>query len=123
MNLVRGELTPGAGGLEFSRAAFRLRLPLPAMPVPEVPRQVFLGLRPESLRVVPMDSAPLAGKVTLVEPRGPEAVVTVETWSTPLKVLVPARQSPSEGQIVGRDFDPAALVFFNSDTSARVELY
>ena len=119
MNLLAGEITPGGGGATFRHGPLTLSLPADCV----LPRGSYtLGLRPESLRLAPEAAAPLSGKVSLVEFRGGDVVVTVEIASVKLDVVLPAAERPVTGQSVGVDFDSDSLVFFGGDSSRRLDL-
>ncbi len=74
MNLLKGELR--GDGLHFVAGDFVLALPGASA---EGTAAVILGIRPETIRIAPSGAAGLPGTVTLVEPRGAEAVVTVDS--------------------------------------------
>lgn len=74
-----------------------------------------VGIRPESLHLASVETAPLTGRVLLAEPRGPEVVLTVEVGSARLKVVSPATDHPGDGAAVGLTVDYGALVFFGND--------
>jgi len=122
MNLLAGEIAPGASGAAgpaFTHGPLTLALPADC---PLGKGSYTLGLRPESLRLVPESEAPLAGTVSLVEFRGGDVVVTVDVASVKLDVILPATERPAMGQSVGVDFDPDSLVFFGGDSSRRLDV-
>lgn len=117
MNLVRGEMA----GAWFKRDGFVVTLPSGfAATARADERQVTLGIRPEQLRLVSEGDGSLSGRVSFVQPRGPEAVVTVETGGVTLQALVAATQQPDEGATVGLAFDTAALMLFSGETGCSV---
>ncbi len=120
MNLVRGQLMSAAGDMVFRRES--LVIPLARPDLQPRPGEIVFGIRPEALTLVPAHDTPLAGPVTFVEPRGPEAVVTVDLGAASLKVLAPARGRPMEGDRVGVALDPAQIVLFGGDTGRRLAL-
>ncbi len=120
MNLVRGEVSRCGETASFSKEGFALDLPPGAH---LEPGRYALGLRPEALRLVPADGAPLSGVVSLVETRGSEAVVTVEAGPVRLNVIAPAHGRPAEGENVGVDIEAGSLVFFGGDSNRRIEAY
>lgn len=116
MNLIRGQI-----GMEGDTAVFRdgsFALPLVGVE-PEAPclREGLctVGIRPESLRLAGAEAALLRGRVLLVEPRGPEVVLTVEVGSARLKVVSPAADYPGDGAAVGLTLDCGSLVFFGNN--------
>ncbi len=121
MNLVRGGLSLAADGVRFVQDGFSLLLrgDIPDAPLPRGP--LTLGLRPEDLRVVPAAGARMAGRVRLVETRGPEVVLTVEVGRVTLKAVAPAADHPGEDQEVGLDFAPGKVMFFSGDDNVRMD--
>ncbi len=90
MNLIPGSLEDSAENVVFVGV---FRLPLSRhFPLPDSPQNVMLGIRPEDIYLV-SESEPggLPGKVTLIEPIGSDAYVSVEIdRNVILKVRVPA---------------------------------
>ncbi len=120
MNLIWGKLGAEGPELVFREGHFSMRLgPAGACDMEE--GRYRLGIRPESLRLAPESGAPLAGRVLLVEPRGPETVVTVEVASVRLKVLAPSSAHIEEGAATGLDVDSTSLVFFGGDSNRRID--
>ncbi len=121
MNLVRGRIERGAAGPVFQEQG--LVLPLGAVAAARIVppgEPVILGIRPEALGLLPTGDAPLQAKVTLVEPRGPETVVTVETGGVALKVVTGGAERPQEGQAVGVAADPASFILFSGESNRRL---
>lgn len=120
MNLIRGKLVAQGAGLDFERDG--LLLPLAGVNVGGAkPGDIMtLGLRPDRLSLGPLGAGGLAGRVALVEPRGPEAVVTFETRALALKIVTPAAGRPTEGAEASLHADPASLVLFDGETGRRV---
>lgn len=73
------------------------------------------------MRIAPSEAAPLTGRASLVESRGPEAVVTVDVGQVKLNLIVPTLDRPREGEVVGVDIEPGSLVFFGGDSNRRIE--
>jgi putative spermidine/putrescine transport system ATP-binding protein len=68
------------------------------------------SLRPEALRLVAPEGAPLSGRVASLRYLGAGTRVVVEAPGAELGVLVPAGQTlPEAGATVGLAFDPGAL--------------
>jgi len=121
MNLVEGLVSPAGAQIRFTKNGFALDLPAHlAGLVPAQQHHVTLGLRPEALSLTAPEDAPLTGLVSLVEPRGPEAVVTLVLDGVLLKALVPARKRPAEGARVGITIDPLSLVLFSGETNRNL---
>ncbi len=120
MNLVWGKIETKDGDMVFREGHFAMSLG-PAASCAMDEGRYRLGIRPESLRFAPESGAPLSGRILLVEPRGPEVVVTVEVASMQLKVIAPSSVHVEEGAPTGLDVDPASLVFFGGDSNRRID--
>ena len=119
MNLLRGSIRHGAGGPVFHRDGFVLPVEWP-LPAGGLETAVTLGIRPEALRIARAAGEGLAGRVVIVEPRGAEAVVTVESGPVRLKVVTASIGRPEEGADVGLLADPASFVLFHGETGRRI---
>ncbi len=58
----------------------------------------------------------------LVEPRGSEAIVTLETGGQIIKSVVASEDRPVEGRDVKLRFDTNSLVLFSGETDRRLPL-
>ena len=88
-----------------------------------VPKKYFtMGIRAESMRLVPMDIAMLKGEVCLLEPRGPESVLTVKVGIEKIKAIVPSDVQLTDGEGVGLSVDGQSLIFFDGDTNRKTNL-
>jgi ABC-type sugar transport system ATPase subunit len=87
---------------------------------PEADR-LFVGLRPEDLRLTASTTAALAlqGLVERVELGGTRSVVTVEVGGHALRALVESREAPRPGTGTTLFVDPARLMFFTADEEGR----
>ncbi|MXN17817.1 ATP-binding cassette domain-containing protein [Pseudooceanicola sp. GBMRC 2024] len=112
MTLLPGTLRDGI----FEAGA--LRLPL----VTDLPAGALtLGLRPQALRITAPEGAALSGTLRQLEPRGPEAVVTLDCAGRAIKVVVPSGTAlPEPGQRAGLAVPDTALVAFDGDTNLRL---
>jgi multiple sugar transport system ATP-binding protein len=122
MNLLRGNVARQDGRLVFSKGQFRVALPQLAETGWTADLPVVLGMRPEEVRVMSSTAKGMAARVLLVEPRGSEAVVTVETARQVIKAVVPADNRPKEGAEVTLDVDSGSLVLFSGETDLRIPL-
>jgi multiple sugar transport system ATP-binding protein len=119
MNLVRGRFESEGGEIRFTKGAFSMGMGQGA----SVPGGYFtMGLRAESIRLVPREEAMLSGRVSLLEPRGPEAVLTVDVGLEKLKVIVPSDARLIEGEEVGLAVDHESLHFFDGDSNRTTSL-
>jgi multiple sugar transport system ATP-binding protein len=121
MNLLRGEIIGDGTSVGFRRDGLFIRLSSSEAFVTDyVGQPIILGLRPESLTLAAANDATISGKVAVVEPRGPEAVVTVEAGTVSLKAVVPTAERPQEGSDTGLLADPSSFVFFSGETGRRL---
>lgn len=120
MNLVRGRCVAAGGGTAFERDGFRMPMPQGGDGGCRIGDIVVLGIRPETLRLASPAVSDLRGRVVLVEPRGPEAVLTVEVGAVMLKAVAPTAGRPAEDATVGLSVDPAALVLFSGEDGRRL---
>ena len=122
MNLIRGKFEADASGVRFSKTQFTL--PLSEAPSRgDVPQGWYtLGIRPDTLRLVPEQDGQLTGRVRLVEPRGPEVVLTVQVGMEELKVVTPSGGRFLEGETTGLRVDFDGLIFFDGDHNRRIEV-
>ncbi|WP_119168144.1 ABC transporter ATP-binding protein [Algihabitans albus] len=121
MNLIQGVLTSDASGQRFRHESFEVIVPdrlAPAAAGGEL--HVTLGVRPEAVRLTATADSPVNGTVSAVEPRGPEAVVTVKVAEVTLKALVSSDVQPSDGEKVGVSIAPDKLVLFSGDTNRNL---
>jgi len=118
MNLLRGRFEGKAEAIGFNSGSFTLPVP----ETPAVPQGICtMGIRPEALHLVSADCAALKGKVVLLEPRGPESVLTVSVGLTQLKALVPSGVHLSEGEEVGLSLDYETVMFFDSEKNRSMD--
>ncbi len=121
MNLLRGTITGPLEAPVFGRGAFHLPIDTAAASIDrDGASEVVLGIRPEAIRLAPTSEATLRGRAVLVEPRGPEAVVTVEAAGARFKALVPTIGCPPEAAEVGVVIDPRCIVLFSGETGRRL---
>lgn len=118
MNLVHGKFAPHGEGMGFVSGRF-------ALPLPEtdgLPQgYCTMGIRPEALRLVDQASAMLTGTVTLLEPRGPESVLTLDVGGKRIKALVPSGVRLDEGAQAGLALDYGSVLFFEGDRNRRMD--
>ena len=109
MNLLRGAATGGQFGIQG--AALNLAAPASA-------NEVLLGVRPEHL--VMQDSAPWRGKVSVVEPTGPDTYVVVDTAAGCVTLRTDAQTSVQPGDSVGLAVEPANAHWFDASSENRL---
>jgi len=111
MTLIQGMLAQG----QFEAGA--LRLPL-ATDAPE--GALILGLRPHGITLGAAGDSPLHGTVSHIEPRGPEAVVTVDCAGRAIKVATPSSRLPALGAAVGLQVLAEAITLFDGESNLRL---
>ena len=109
MNLLRGAATGGHFGIQG--AALNLAAPASA-------NEVLLGVRPEHL--VMNDSAPWRGKVSVVEPTGPDTYVVVDTAAGSVTLRTDAQTRVQPGDSVGLAVEPANAHWFDASSENRL---
>ena len=109
MNLLRGAATGGHFGIQG--AALNLAPPASA-------NEVLLGVRPEHL--VMNDSAPWRGKVSVVEPTGPDTYVVVDTAAGSVTLRTDAQTRVQPGDSVGLAVEPANAHWFDASSENRL---
>ena len=109
MNLLRGAATGGQFGIQG--AALKLAAPASA-------NEVLLGVRPEHL--VMQDSAPWRGKVSVVEPTGPDTYVVVDTAAGSVTLRTDAQTRVQPGDSVGLAVEPANAHWFDASSENRL---
>ena len=109
MNLLRGAATGGQFGIQG--AALNLAAPASA-------NEVLLGVRPEHL--VMNDSAPWRGKVSVVEPTGPDTYVVVDTAAGSVTLRTDAQTRVQPGDAVGLAVEPANAHWFDASSENRL---
>ena len=109
MNLLRGAATGGHFGIQG--AALNLAAPASA-------NEVLLGVRPEHL--VMQDSAPWRGKVSVVEPTGPDTYVVVDTAAGSVTLRTDAQTRVQPGDAVGLAVEPANAHWFDANSENRL---
>ncbi len=109
MNLLRGAATGGQFGIQG--ATLNLTAPASA-------NEVLLGVRPEHL--VMQDSAPWRGKVSVVEPTGPDTYVVVDTAAGSVTLRTDAQTRVQPGDSVGLAVEPANAHWFDASSENRL---
>ena len=109
MNLLRGAATGGHFGIQG--AALNLAAPASA-------NEVLLGVRPEHL--VMNGSAPWRGKVSVVEPTGPDTYVVVDTAAGSVTLRTDAQTRVQPGDSVGLAVEPANAHWFDASSENRL---
>ncbi len=86
-------------------------------------RELWCGIRPEDLSVVPPDTGRaglLRGDVIAVEPLGPDTLVTVSAAGQDILLRVPAKTIRAAGEAVTLAIDPDKLHLFDRQSGIRL---
>ncbi|MDX7951351.1 ABC transporter ATP-binding protein [Lichenihabitans sp. Uapishka_5] len=122
MSLLKGRIDPAGSGhrLAFGRTAAG------AVDLPAVKRlpangatDVLLGIRPENIRITDAENARLTAGVDLVEPTGPEDIVTLKLDDQAMIVRRPAGEL-TQGSRVGVDLPRDKLMMFEPTSGERL---
>ena len=109
MNLLRGAATGGQFGIQG--AALNLAAPASA-------NEVLLGVRPEHLVI--QETAPWRGRVSVVEPTGPDTYVMVDTAAGSVTLRTDAQTRVQPGDAVGLAVEPANAHWFDASSENRL---
>jgi multiple sugar transport system ATP-binding protein len=110
MNLLRGGVQ-AAGRFGIEGASLSLA---PPTSTPDM----LLGVRPEHLQL--QDDAPWRGRVSVVEPTGPDTYVMVDTAAGNVTLRTDAQTRVQPGDQVGLSVAPANAHWFDAKTEERV---
>ena len=123
MNVMRGTLAVAGGGVRFNGAD--LSTDVSAYPFAQAPvdgRAVVLGVRPEQIR---LDKAtgpqtPHQGKVSLVEPLGPQKIVWFTVGGVTLSAIADDQWQGDVGSTIAFGFDLPRASMFDAQSEARI---
>jgi multiple sugar transport system ATP-binding protein len=119
MNLIRGRVTPDRSTFAADQTGFQVPLTKGLAPPPG---PVILGVRPESLRLVPQAQGDFTARIQEVEPLGNETLVTLDAAGLGLTARIDARDPIHREQITGCAAAPDALHWFDGQTETRLEV-
>jgi multiple sugar transport system ATP-binding protein len=80
-----------------------------------LPRDGFLGVRPEGVRVRPAGQGMVQGRVELIEALGADTLIYVDVVGVSLVARQSERTPLARGEAVGVDLDPSVLHVFNQE--------
>jgi multiple sugar transport system ATP-binding protein len=84
-------------------------------------RDCVLGVRPEELKVVTADRASIRGLIDVVEPTGPDTMITAIVGDQPVVARGEARFTGRRGDHVWFSVDPQSINLFDAITEQRIE--
>ncbi|MDG7048674.1 MAG: ABC transporter ATP-binding protein [Nitrososphaerota archaeon] len=128
MNLIRGivrragvaaaEGGGGEAGWEFSNED--MKITLNGIKAASDGQEVFLGIRPEHVRLVEHGGGAIDGTISIVEPMGSVTYLTVSVGSTLLTLQYPGELKLKAGSPVNLQLDQEDLLFYAADSGKRL---
>ncbi|MER8584288.1 TOBE domain-containing protein [Mesorhizobium sp. M1338] len=85
-------------------------------------RPVILGIRPEELKAVARDEASVTGIIDVVEPTGPETMVTVQVGEQSIIARLPPRFAGRREEPIFLAVDPASVNLFDPGSERRIDI-
>jgi multiple sugar transport system ATP-binding protein len=123
MNLLRGELRRVDSQVVFANGNAAISLPREAWPRELTDgRGAFFGVRPEALKVGAASVSIIDAKVVLIEPMGPEKIVTLATDGWEFKALFGQGVRLTEGDRVPVAADSGRISLFDASSGMRLDL-
>jgi multiple sugar transport system ATP-binding protein len=125
MNFLSGTLANRQGGWVLAEGGAG-EIPIPvnggAASWLQEGRRILVGMRPETIKMVP-DDAPRAfsARTLAVEPQGPETIVLADVAGQQIKLAVPADRGLAVGDVVHLLPKPELLAFFDADSGVRLD--
>ena len=120
----RLEARVAGDGAGLAGDGFTLPLPPPLAAAAQAGRRVVVGLRPEHLHEEPAPSrAPLAVRVTMVEPLGHEVIVHGRVGDAPgaaVAARIASPRPPEAGATLSLYADAAGMLLFDAETGVRL---
>jgi multiple sugar transport system ATP-binding protein len=121
MNFLPGRLVRNADCVRFEASGVSMAM-LASNPAEVSERPVVLGIRPEELKVAARDQASVTGMIDVVEPTGPETMVTVQVGERSVTARVPPRFAGQRNEAIFLTVDPASINLFDPDTEQRIDI-
>ncbi|MBB3146661.1 multiple sugar transport system ATP-binding protein [Phyllobacterium trifolii] len=119
MNFLRGRLGRGKSGWQFMAKDICLNLGRSKEKLEE--QEVILGVRPEEFKVVHHDiAAAFHGKIDVVEPTGPDTMLTSLIGGQSVIARVGPRFAGRYGDDVSFTVDPTSVNLFDPQTKLRI---
>ena len=118
MNIVYGEIKESGDALIFKRDNFILKLNNLWPSISTGPIQ--LGIRPELIEFVDIDDQDFSGEITLVQPRGPDTLITLEVGEFEIQALFNSEEVLNIGDQVGIRLPNESIAFFDNDSGMNI---
>lgn len=121
MNFVPGRLAGEGKTLRFEAPGVSIVLPSGSV-TSSTPGSAILGVRPEELKIAGQNPSMLNGVIDVVEPTGPDTMVTVKIGDRTVVARVPPRFDGRRGDTLGLTVDPESINLFDPETEQRISL-
>jgi multiple sugar transport system ATP-binding protein len=122
MNLVRGVIRMAVSGNVWTFSNEDISVTLKDIKLDADGLEVFMGIRPEHVRVVERGKGGIDSTVSVVEPLGSVTYVTVNVGKTQLILQYPGEIKLDMGSSIKIQLDPEGLLFYAVDTGKRLAL-
>jgi len=122
MNMVRGVMRRAGSGNGWMFSNEDISLGLNDIKLDTEGLEVFMGVRPEHIRVVESGRGGIDSTVSVVEPLGSVTYVTVNVGKTQLILQYPGEIKLDMGSPIRIQLDPEGLLFYAIDTGKRLAL-
>ena len=120
ITLIEGALSARDGKVRFAIPGSGAELAVPiSVGAPAKPGAAILGLRPENIRIAATANLALSATVDLVEPTGPEDIVTLNIQGHPSVIRTPVGMA-TQGSSVGLELDLDKALLFDRASGARL---
>lgn len=121
MNFVTGTLTSDGRLARFEAPGVRVEGPMFSGEIFRA-KAAVLGIRPEELKIADVTGSMLTGTIDVIEPTGPDTIVTVRVGDQAVVARLPSRFSSKAGDGVYLRAELAGLSLFDAVTEMRIQL-
>jgi multiple sugar transport system ATP-binding protein len=121
MNFIPGTLTSNGRLALFEAPDVRVQVPMSSGGVFDA-KAAVLGIRPEELKIADVTGSMLTGTIDVIEPTGPDTIVTVRVGDQAVVARLPSRFSSKAGDGVYLRAELAGLSLFDAVTEMRIQL-
>jgi multiple sugar transport system ATP-binding protein len=119
MNFIRGRLISDGTASRFESEG--VVVPVSARETAVGSRACFLGIRPEEFKLVDNDDVAIKGVIDVVEPTGPDTMVTVKVGEHSIVARAEPRFQGRRGDQVRFGVDRQSINLFDAKTEVRIE--
>jgi len=119
MNFIKGRLISDGAASRFESEGVVLRVNVPDAAAGS--RDCFLGIRPEEFKVADTDNSAIKGVIDVVEPTGPDTMVTAKVGGHAIVGRAEPRFRGRRGDQIRFNVDPQSINLFDAETENRIE--